>query len=135
MQPRHRILLSGPPGNGKTSLAEAVAEAIAVPLLTVRYDALVGAYLGETNARLARLFEYVRATPCVLFFDEFDAVGNDRDAMRELARRTGGRVIEPGDVTPIVLPHARRSWSLVEPFAALGAGMILIALVHWRRGG
>jgi len=83
MQPRHRILLSGPPGNGKTSLAEAIAEAIAVPLLTVRYDALVGAYLGETNTRLARLFEYVRATPCVLFFDEFDAVGKERGDIHE----------------------------------------------------
>lgn len=83
MQPRHRILLSGPPGNGKTSLAEAIAEAIAVPLLTVRYDALVGAYLGETNARLARLFEYVRTMPCVLFFDEFDAVGKERGDVHE----------------------------------------------------
>lgn len=83
MQPRHRVLLSGPPGNGKTSLAEAIAEAVAVPLLTVRYDALVGAYLGETNARLARLFDYVRTTPCVLFFDEFDAVGKERGDIQE----------------------------------------------------
>lgn len=83
LQPRHRVLLSGPPGNGKTSLAEAIAEAIAVPLLTVRYDALVGSYLGETNARLARLFEYVRTTPCVLFFDEFDAVGKERGDVHE----------------------------------------------------
>lgn len=83
MQPRHRVLLSGPPGNGKTSLADAIAEAVAMPLLTVRYDALVGAYLGETNARLAKLFEYVRATPCVLFFDEFDAVGKERGDVHE----------------------------------------------------
>jgi SpoVK/Ycf46/Vps4 family AAA+-type ATPase len=83
MQPRHRVLLSGPPGNGKTSLAEAVADAVAMPLLTVRYDALVGAYLGETNARLAKLFEYVRNTPCVLFFDEFDAVGKERGDVHE----------------------------------------------------
>lgn len=83
MQPRHRVLLSGPPGNGKTSLAEAIAEAIALPLLTVRYDALVGAYLGETNARLAKLFEYARATPSVLFFDEFDAVGKERGDVHE----------------------------------------------------
>jgi SpoVK/Ycf46/Vps4 family AAA+-type ATPase len=83
MQPRHRVLLSGPPGNGKTSFAEAIAEAVALPLLTVRYDALVGAYLGETNARLAKLFDYARATPCVLFFDEFDAVGKERGDVHE----------------------------------------------------
>lgn len=46
LQPRHRVLLSGPPGNGKTALAEAVAEALSVPFLAVRYDALVGSYLG-----------------------------------------------------------------------------------------
>jgi SpoVK/Ycf46/Vps4 family AAA+-type ATPase len=83
MQPRHRVLLSGPPGNGKTSLAEAIAEAIAIPLFTVRYDALVGAYLGETNARLSRLFEYARTTPCVLLFDEFDAIGKERGDVNE----------------------------------------------------
>lgn len=83
MQPRHRVLLSGPPGNGKTSLAEAIAHAVALPLLTVRYDALVGAYLGETNARLSRLFEYARAMPCVLLFDEFDAIGKERGDVHE----------------------------------------------------
>lgn len=78
LQPRHRILLSGPPGNGKTSVAEALAEALALPFFTVRYDALIGSYLGETNTRLARLFDYARTTPCVLFFDEFDSIGKER---------------------------------------------------------
>jgi SpoVK/Ycf46/Vps4 family AAA+-type ATPase len=78
VQPRHRVLLSGPPGNGKTSVAEAIAEALAVQFFTVRYDALVGSYLGETNTRLARLFDYARTVPCVLFFDEFDSIGKER---------------------------------------------------------
>jgi SpoVK/Ycf46/Vps4 family AAA+-type ATPase len=83
MQPRHRVLLSGPPGNGKTSVAEATAEALAVQFFTVRYDALVGSYLGETNTRLARLFDYARTVPCVLFFDEFDSIGKERGDVHE----------------------------------------------------
>lgn len=83
LDPRHRVLLSGPPGNGKTSLAEAIAEALALPFLVVRYEAMIGSYLGETAARLKRVFDYARTTPCVLFFDEFDAVGKERGDERE----------------------------------------------------
>ncbi|TIS95391.1 MAG: AAA family ATPase, partial [Mesorhizobium sp.] len=82
-EPRHRILLSGPPGNGKTSFAEAVAEALGLPFYMVRYDALIGSYLGETNARLRKLFDYVRTRPSVLFFDEFDAIGKERGDTHE----------------------------------------------------
>lgn len=82
-EPRHRILLSGPPGNGKTSFAEAIAESLALPFFVVRYDALIGSYLGETNTRLRKLFEYVRARPSVLFFDEFDAIGKERGDTHE----------------------------------------------------
>jgi SpoVK/Ycf46/Vps4 family AAA+-type ATPase len=82
-EPRHKILLSGPPGNGKTSYAEAVAEALALPFFVVRYDALIGSYLGETNARLRKLFDYVRTQPCVLFFDEFDSIGKERGDTHE----------------------------------------------------
>ncbi|MDI9408956.1 MAG: AAA family ATPase [Candidatus Pacebacteria bacterium] len=78
IEPRHRILLSGPPGNGKTSFAEAIAESLAIPFYVVRYDALIGSYLGETNARLRKLFDYIKTIRCVLFFDEFDAVGKER---------------------------------------------------------
>ena len=82
-EPRHRVLLSGPPGNGKTSFAEAIAESLALPFLVVRYDALVGSYLGETNSRLRALFDYVRTQSCVLFFDEFDSIGKERGDTHE----------------------------------------------------
>lgn len=123
-QPRHRVLLSGPPGNGKSSLAEAIAEAIAVPLLTVRYDALVGAYLGETNARLSRLFEYVRSTPCVLLFDEFDAIGKER-----------GDVHETGEIKRVVsflLMQIDQLPSYVVAVAATNHAELLDRAV-WRR--
>ncbi len=83
LDPRHRLLLVGPPGNGKTSLAEAIAESLAVSLFVVRYEAMIGSYLGETASRLKRVFDYVRTTPCVLFFDEFDAVGKERGDIHE----------------------------------------------------
>ena len=83
LEPRHRVLLTGAPGNGKTSLAEAIASELAVPLLTVRYDQLIGSYLGETTQRLGRMFDHVRSRPCVLFFDEFDAVGKERGDAHE----------------------------------------------------
>lgn len=83
LEPRHRILLAGPPGNGKTSLAEAIAESLAVPFFIVRYEAMIGSFLGETAGRLKRVFDYARTTPCVLFFDEFDAVGKERGDVHE----------------------------------------------------
>jgi SpoVK/Ycf46/Vps4 family AAA+-type ATPase len=83
LEPRHRLLLVGPPGNGKTSLAEAIAEALAVQFFVVRYEAIIGSFLGETASRLKRVFDYARTTPCVLFFDEFDAVGKERGDIHE----------------------------------------------------
>ena len=83
LEPRHHVLLVGPPGNGKTSLAEAIAEALAVQFFVVRYDAVIGSFLGETASRLRRIFDYVRTTPCVLFLDEFDAIGKERGDLNE----------------------------------------------------
>lgn len=83
LEPRNRILLIGPPGNGKTSLAEAFARALMVPLLIVRYEGVVGTYLGETAVRLRRLLEYASTRKCVLFFDEFETLGKERGDKHE----------------------------------------------------
>lgn len=78
VEPRNKILLVGPPGTGKTSYAIALAERLMLPLYIVRYDALVGSYLGETASRLSKMMDYVKTHPCVLFFDEFDTIGKER---------------------------------------------------------
>jgi len=83
LEPRHRVLLSGPPGNGKTSLAEALATELMSPLFVVRYEAVIGSFLGETSGRLKRLFDFVRTHQCVLFFDEFDTLGKERGDTHE----------------------------------------------------
>jgi hypothetical protein len=83
LEPTHRILLAGPPGNGKTSLAEALAYELAVPLFVVRYEAIIGSYLGETSQRLRKAIEFARGHQCVLFFDEFDAIAKERGDTHE----------------------------------------------------
>ncbi len=123
-EPRHRVLLSGPPGNGKTSFAEAIAEGLGLPFYVVRYDALIGSYLGETNARLRKLFDYVRTTPSVLFFDEFDAIGKER-----------GDTHETGEIKRVVsflLMQLDQLPSYVIVVAATNHGELLDRAV-WRR--
>lgn len=83
LEPRNKILLIGPPGNGKTSLAEAIAESLSLPLYTVKYESIVGSYLGETASKLSSLIEYVKTRQCVLFFDEFETLGKERGDIHE----------------------------------------------------
>lgn len=83
LEPRHRVLVSGPPGNGKTTLAEALAFELSVPLYVVRYESIIGSYLGETAVRLAKLFAQVRTERSVLFFDEFDVIAKERGDVHE----------------------------------------------------
>lgn len=78
IEPRNRILLDGPPGNGKTSLAEAIAAETLLPLYAVRYEGVVSSFLGETAGRLDHVFEFARTRRCVLFFDEFDTIAKER---------------------------------------------------------
>ncbi len=83
IEPRHRVLLAGPPGNGKTTLAEGIAFELMMPLFVVRYESVVGSFLGETSSRLKRLFDFARTHRCVLFFDEFDTLGKERGDTHE----------------------------------------------------
>ena len=79
VEPRHKILLFGAPGNGKTSLAEAIANHLMLPFYVVSYEGIFSKYLGETAQKLDALFDLVRSRRCVLFFDEFDAIGKERE--------------------------------------------------------
>ena len=79
VKPSHKLLFYGPPGCGKTVAAEALAKKLYFPLVTVRFDAVISSYLGDTAANLRQVFDFARRQPMVLFFDEFDAVGKRRD--------------------------------------------------------
>lgn len=79
LKPKQRILFYGPPGCGKTLAAKTVAGVLGYPLVTVRFDAVVSSYLGETAANLRRVFDFITRGQWVVLFDEFDAIGKDRD--------------------------------------------------------
>jgi transitional endoplasmic reticulum ATPase len=69
------ILLYGPPGCGKTMLARAVANECNASFLSIGISEILTAWLGESERNLALMFEKARAQkPCVMFFDELDAL-------------------------------------------------------------
>lgn len=78
LSPRRKLLLVGPPGTGKTMTASVLAAELGVPLFTVRFDALITKFLGETAAKLRQIFDAVAEVRGVYFFDEFDAIGSQR---------------------------------------------------------
>lgn len=79
LRPKQRLLFYGPPGCGKTLAAQVLAAVLCYPLVTVRFDAVVSSYLGETAANLRRVFDFIQRGQWVVLFDEFDAIGKDRD--------------------------------------------------------
>lgn len=78
LSPRRKLLLVGPPGTGKTMTASALASELSIPLYVVRLDSLITKYMGETAAKLRQVFDAIRDTRGIYFFDEFDAIGSQR---------------------------------------------------------
>ena len=64
-------------------MPKALRTAFTCPLLIVRYDSVIGSFLGETAQRISQVFELARSQRCVLFFDEFDAIGKERGDLHE----------------------------------------------------
>lgn len=74
-KPPKGILLSGPPGCGKTLLAQAVASATQVNFISVKGPALLSKYVGESERAVREVFHKAKqAAPCIVFFDEIDAL-------------------------------------------------------------
>ncbi|WP_238373037.1 AAA family ATPase [Heliomarina baculiformis] len=83
LEVRSKLLFCGPPGTGKTMCAEVFAGELGLPFFHVRLDSLVSSYLGETATNIRKTFEFARRQPCVLFFDEFDALARSREEASE----------------------------------------------------
>jgi SpoVK/Ycf46/Vps4 family AAA+-type ATPase len=95
-----------------------------LPVFTVRFSSVVGAYLGQTGANLRSVFRFAETTPCILLLDEFDAIA-----------RTRGRSDDVGELDRVVI-------SLLQEFDHTVPSGIVIAATNvpdsldpaiWRR--
>ena len=118
------ILLYGPPGCGKTTVAQYIASIMELPLVCPRLDGLISSLLGSTAKNIRKIFDYVESRECILFLDEFDVIAKLRDDKNEM-----------GELKRVVN-------SLIQNIDNLGGNTILIAATNhhelldpaiWRR--
>jgi SpoVK/Ycf46/Vps4 family AAA+-type ATPase len=122
------ILMYGPPGCGKTHLARATAGEIKAGFIAVGIDDVLDMWIGNSEKNLHALFDQARrAAPCVLFFDEVDALGASRTDMR----RSGGRTqinqflaefdgVEHSNEGVLILAATNAPWHLDPAFRRPG---------------
>jgi SpoVK/Ycf46/Vps4 family AAA+-type ATPase len=86
---RGGLLLYGPPGCGKTFIARAVAGELGARFMAVSFADVIDMYVGQSERNIRQLFATAREiSPCVLFLDEVDAIGQKRSQLRNSAMRT-----------------------------------------------
>ncbi|KAK8025139.1 hypothetical protein PG990_002962, partial [Apiospora arundinis] len=88
-EPTRGVLLHGPPGCGKTVLANTFAAELGIPFIPVSAPSLVAGMSGESEKQIRNLYEEAKSlAPCLVFIDEIDAIMGKRDnAQREMEKR------------------------------------------------
>jgi SpoVK/Ycf46/Vps4 family AAA+-type ATPase len=84
LRPTSRVLFWGPPGNGKTMAAFYVAQQLEMPVAVANLSGIISSLLGATATQLQQIFKNASERPQVLFLDEFDALGKERDDELEI---------------------------------------------------
>src|SRR6185437_11126698 len=75
---RRKLIFTGPPGCGKSLTAQAIANELKLPHFVVRFDAIIGSFLGQTATHLRQIFKFSESSHSLLLFDEIDALGKRR---------------------------------------------------------
>jgi SpoVK/Ycf46/Vps4 family AAA+-type ATPase len=119
LSPKRKLLLSGPPGCGKTMTASALAGETSLPLMFVQLHAVITKYMGETASKLKLIFDSMQQMPGVYLFDEFDAIGSFRGGANDVGemRRVLNsflQMLERDDSDSIVIAATNLSGMLDE---------------------
>jgi transitional endoplasmic reticulum ATPase len=94
LNPPKGLLVSGPPGCGKTLIAKALASETEVNFIAVKGPELMSMYVGESERGVREVFHKARqAAPCIVFFDEIDALASTRASGGHQDAGVGGRVL------------------------------------------
>ena len=134
LEPPKTLLLSGPPGVGKTVTAGYLAYRLDLPLVTLELAAMMSSFLGKTGQNLRELLDHARASNCVLLLDEFDALAKRRDDQSdvgELKRLVNVLLLELARWPPsAVLVAATNHPQLLDPAVARRFDVVLE--LHYR---
>ncbi len=84
LTPRRKLLLTGPPGCGKTMTAQALAGELGLTVFIIRLDGLISKYMGESISKLRLIFDAMEDYRGVYLFDEFDSIGAHRNQGQEV---------------------------------------------------
>ncbi|MFV0446339.1 MAG: AAA family ATPase [Planctomycetaceae bacterium] len=87
MTPRNRVLLYGPPGNGKATLAAAIATELKMPLTVIPHSEISSGTMGQQSKQLVAAFQPTKRAKCILFFDECDSLCNRRSTHGDSASK------------------------------------------------